>query len=535
MKYFSLVCASIIFSFSPLFADAEKPGSGELTKSLITCLEVELTVLSEQLENTSAENDQVAYRMFATKKSEYERALLSVRSLEFQLRTSDISNALQYVSRLQIPQDAAKCIEINTALGEALIREREAEDTFYADIMDRIKKNVGEKLLEADKLSDLDDLFVYVSDFNEKLSKSQFRSKYSSELSNIIRIISQWQEYLAYLGAGDSRKSLSAMSNIVNYSTNTPIVPRSSLLKLKLELEGLSADSNRTARNNNEAPVTVESVVAAFSNIDELLELRKQLIALKDFNDTRNDANNLLGGIYKLERSIHLIQEGNALIAFTVLDDLNTSYNNMQLLERFKSQVAASALSGTIPQKYRELASGLSFVETLNLVAARMRDAEEWILLWELFKVMDLYFKRQGSHIIASLSNDVNAIESFLQGQSLEDSGKLSDALNAYERVIGRTGVYGPYDAAEKAIRNLRELRTAELYADQKKEADTPRAPVIPRDPRMMYGGHSREFDSVNTRLEIESMVNQVIEKKIGLYMAAEKEKETKKVPAPQK
>lgn len=530
MKKFFVISISILYTLSQSFGAAEGATSQEMITKLIECLNDQQTSLNNELQNTDSEKETSKYRLLSTEKNTFDRALQSVRSVELFVQKEDLSNAIQYLSRVQLPPSATECVGVQSALNEVIVQELEAQKDFYTEKMEALKKKVGEQLLSAEKLSDLDALFVEVSDFNAQLSKSQYRSDYSNDLNNMTRIISQWQEYLAYMKAGDSRKALSAVNNIVNYSVNTPIIPRSSLIKLKLELEGIDVNSN----NNRSAPHSVDDVFAAIDGVNDLAKLKEALVELKNYNDTRNDAQNLLSAVYKLERALDLIKTDNALIAFTVLDDINTSYNRLELMGTLKSQVATLALSGAIPEQYKDRIVDRSLVESLKSVAAGMRDDQEWLTLWELFKVIDVYFKRQGEQVIASLDNDINAIESYINAKSLEESGKLANALSAYERVLSRTGVYGPYDAAKEAIRSLREDRIEELFIDQRKEADTPRAMAVV-DPRMAYRGRPMDISDPMLNERIESIIATEVDKKITMYLAAEKEKAAKKTEASDK
>jgi hypothetical protein len=146
--------------------------------------------------------------------------------------------------------------------------------------------------------------------------------------------------------------------------------------------------------------------------------------------------------------------------------------------------------------------------------------------MWQLYKVVSQLGSRRNFDI-PGLQEDTRAIEKFLHAQRLESSGQLALALNAYNAVLAFAGTSGPYEAAERKIQELRGPRKEDLLADQKREAEIPRAPQ-PQSPapgripvQYMRPGMPPNQDSK----ELESIVERILEEKMGAYLSRQKPK----------
>lgn len=501
-----------LFSVEAAAPPAEKTAE-VLVAELIDCLEVGLTQAQRAVDE--AGDDEGAARAAMAEQAATRQALQNVRVLPMLMTAGNLDEVQGHLLRIQV-STASECSAFLQEINTALTTQKAAEAAAFESEIEAWKSMLGEQLLAAKEASELDALFVGLEEVKARSMNLGRRSNHANALSNLSRILSSWQEYLAYRNAGDARRALNALNTITNAVTQAPVVPRSAILERRLQLEGLSAQAG--ASSEPEAPMTVEALLSQPFTVAELPQLREKLRELSNFSTTRSDAVSALRTVEELQAAVTLIEEGSPLLSFSYLNKIQNSYNRSRWVGTYKEAIAAMALRASIPEEFRPEMPGDTTTSIILPAAEKMAAAGEWLVLWQMFKVVDAFYDRGASKFIPSLQNDVRAIEAYLRAQSLEESGQLSDALVAYNSVLSFTGIYGPREAAKKAIRAIREDRAEALLADQKKEAEEP--PVESYAARRAGRLDMRDRE---TQEFLKRFVDEAAEAKIRTVLAAER------------
>lgn len=497
-----------------------------LMAELIECLEAGL--VAAQQAYTEAGEDPVKARAASMEQGAYSQALQAVRGWPLLIASGNMEELQRVLVRTQLPVSltcATSLLDISKAVAD---EKAETERAFESEF-ESFKVKLGGALLSATKTSDLDSLFEELRDLNAQSSNLGRRSNSSNDLSNLSRIVSSWQEYLAYRDAGDTRKALSAINNITNSVAQTPIVPRSEIIERRLALEGLNSKA-KEAERKPEPPTTVDAVMAQVRSLDQLGQIRPQLKELEGFAATRNDASNALRLVDELEIALNLIEQGSPLLSFGYINRQSHSAERFPWMANLKEKASAIALSASIPPAFLPEQGDPSSTVILLSAAEKMAAAGQWLKIWEMFQVVDEVYNRQASRFIPSIKNDIRAIETYLSAKSLEESGQLSKAFEAYNRVLGITGVYGPYGLAEEAIRSLRVDQEAALLADLEKEAKAPEREIRRSNSRADYLLRQMSDPALREALTpiVAELADQAAEEKIKTFLAAEKLKAAK-------
>lgn len=512
---------------------AEQKSAVQLASELITCLETgeknaQAALLKVDPEDSA--NIHTAQRLV----NNFMSGLNSIRSLHLKLSSGsqsldEISN---YISRMSLNRQAlpSDCSELYTDLMKAIELERVAQVEAFQVELNAFRDEVGEMLLTAKSAAVLDTLFVRLEDLKKRALKFRsFNSQFHDTINNLSRIVSGWQDYLNALYLGDQRQAESAMRNLNHSLTSTPVVPRSKVLIILNELK-LGAEAKKRALENGGPvvdfpPYTVLSVVEQIQELQHLEPALEKLDALLIFRNLRSSTEAQQGNIRKLLDAKKLIDGGDALLGISALMNARGMGHQAESfwVDPMRMKLRQYALYQLIPEEYLVEAKNSPLESLIKQTSEHMVAEGAWIELWELLKVAkDCYSHTNLRSGFPSMDNDISAIESYIHATRLEETGQLNSALSSYNSVLKKTGVYGPYEAAQLAIVSLLGERADELIADQQRISEKPQ--VV--DPRSHFFSMRRSSDM---RMMLDQpFAKQAIEQAIAEQMAVYLEKEAK-------
>ncbi len=509
--------------------------SGAILSDMMACLDTEMETVQEVPPPSTEEATQEQRTAYMTAQAKL-RSLKEQKQLLLSIQTQSTHRSseelVQYTSRMMANTSiSTACSELWVEYTTALKGEEEARMAELTASYEKFTEELGQALPEAKQASDLDPYFVRIQEFTANSSDyGRNANSLRTKLNSLNQIVANWQDYLAYLNAGDTRQATNELNAIIGSLSTTPVVPRSLVLERQLTLKGL--DTNNSAA---EPPYTCESVVESVKTIADLPAAREKLSVLTQYRNSQNDARRDLKIIDSFLTTIDMIESDSPLIGLRILNDMRNFNNQSDWYDPIKTQISTLAIYAAIPDAYRPdpMPEGLDTL--VRETASEMVHAQAWLRLWEFLEIANDSYTvnyRQQS-VFPGMNNDIKAIEKFIYAQRLERAGELADSLDNYQEVLQQTGEFGPYEQARAAIENLRGPLAEELLADQKRKAEVPKAPVTydPRMRNMMYRGDSRELNDPR-------MIEKIVEEKVSMYLANEKEKKSKATtekPAPDK
>tara|TARA_B110000008_G_scaffold162925_2_gene163347 strand:+ start:6050 stop:6877 length:828 start_codon:yes stop_codon:yes gene_type:complete len=250
MKKISFLLLSCFFI---TFLAAEQKSAVQLASELIACLEAGEKKAQATLLEVDPE-DSAEIHTAQGLVNNYMSGLNSIRSLQLQLSSGSqsLDEISKYISRMSYNRQAlpSDCSKLYTVLMKAIELERVAQVEVFQFELNTFREEVGEMLLTAKSAAVLDALFVRLEDLKKRALKFRsFNSQFHDTINNLSRIVSGWQDYLNALFLGDQRQAESALRNLNQSLTSTPVIPRSKVLIILNELK-LGAEAKKRALEN---------------------------------------------------------------------------------------------------------------------------------------------------------------------------------------------------------------------------------------------------------------------------------------------
>jgi hypothetical protein len=446
------------------------------------------------------------------------------------LEEENYTSALQMMSSLMRMQFPPECSKKLSRLNSSLLSRQKEQEEYIIKKVEAFQMEIGDKLLAAKKPSDLDAIIQDVNEMTQELSstRTSHGRNMSSQLGTVMRIVTDWQEYLSELSVKDIKGAKSKLSSIISNLSRAPIVPRSKVLELQHTLDG-KVVTQTSSKKKVEVPYSYESVVEEYTTLESLDEAEAKLMVL--LNDSSNSSKaraglQLIKKIRNIERDI---QEGSILLTMTKMQNLSSNSYTRQWGDTLTDELYEKIYAAWGPKKYHKLTRITPIDAAIDKTAEALVKDEEWQLLWEYLQMTHRYINKsnRGNRVPAPwVDYDIQAIEKFRSAQLFEKAGEYGQAFDKYESVLEKRGRFGPYDAAIQAVKKLREQHDEQIqsYLEEKAKLSATRS---------RYHPAYRQHESRQTQ----QMIRKEVEAAILLYMkdkekAKEPEKTEKEAPA---
>lgn len=436
------------------------------------------------------------------------------------LKSKKYYDALHYLNHIAGFTSDKQCLVLIDSLQEKISG---IESDMLSKAESRVKifrEKLKNNLTKAKSTKELDSFLEEIEEIYAE-TKDMRNNPYREQIDAMRNIVSKWQTYLAYYIAGDLKQAGYELRNVASSLERTPIIPRSLVVELELKLKGVLNKTPKKPSSPGHSNYTAALIVDKIKGIDDVQEGKSALEKLLNTSQ-RTHAIQLLEVIKQIEQSHLLINNGDPLLGMILLKRIRTDW-----AMGVRSQLMLVAVKEATPKKYKDLVDASPVSEMIDQVALEMKSNRDWVNLWEYLNIVKTYlesvtYSSTGSiggnsrDIFPSLENDIQALEKFIYAQKLKESGQLATALRTYTSVLFQTGRYGPYKNAISAIETLRGEFAKELYADQKKLAETPSKPPSASD--MPY--HRFPPRGYHDRPATIEQIENAIESKLSIYLA---------------
>lgn len=527
-KHFIIAIFSIICAQGAVAQESQPRSAEAIIEELIDCLNdareqdpFEKLIPDQNLSVEEAKRYAHSYARTKTNTT----LLNTLNRIKSELSNNNIMEA-QRLASSSVPfnDKTADCGALPQDLIRAIDKEVSQRIEDLEGKLSDLETRLSKALINAKEASELDSFIVEIDRLSDDTPRLRNSHDYSNRLRGLNQIVADWQDYLAYLSIGDSKKAKNYLNSISRNVVQTPIVPRSMITERIMALSAPAPATKKQKEKANTPPYTLESVTQQIQSPQDLSQAQEKIQALTQYRDTRNSAQRQLSTITNLQNAIELISSGNPLLGLIALDRVETHNNDDQWAGKIKSEVSQTALFKSIPDSYRPLDTSISLEQSIIKIAQKMKANKNWLTLWEFLKTAaKVHGGRYGNfRMFPGFENDIRAIESFINAQRLEEAGELVSAIDAYKLVLKRTGACGPYQAAQDAIRSIREEKSEALLEEQQRIAKIQKSES--EDSKQHYSPFMRKRGFHDERA-LEKTINRLIDEKLTVHLKNQQKK----------
>ena len=432
-----------------------------------------------------------------------------------------------------------------TALSKSVKEESERRDAAKTAEANALIEQAGETLKTAKKAEDLDALMLTLS--KAKISDSENNRKLatiSRQLQDALQITRYWQDYLIARETGNAEKVRSNLESISSQLSNTPIVPRSLVLRL------LNPEAAKAVNANEATPAMpanpLEEIQSRLAESGDSATALAELKAMPRTQRSNSDESSLLRFVQTIEE-LRKLEPGMA--ESEVFANLRNIQNNQgrNASNRAIEQVALNAIARSYGIKTPD-AKITSARKVLDSLALTARDAQDWPQLRKVINSLDNLGSGSYSPDSQKRIYDLKIISLLVLGQAAEQRHDLEAAATAYLEASSIDGQYLQREVAYNKLADLKEksperiagLLTKAEENRQRAEAARYAAELESRESRnamMMNRGMSgerlRREDFPTLRPLVQEVVAEFLkEKRLETPKAADNESKPTKEPA---